>query len=98
MNTGYFTAAPLIRVFFNSPGDTFDPERHTISFQFNQSSEEETRVDASDLVINNPSELLIMIPELAAGTYKLKVCTQYAKGQLLKEPRTVIFDKELTVQ
>ncbi len=167
VNTGYFTATPLIRGVFNSPDDTFDPERHTILFQFNQgdtlrnelstievqimgvadtglgisqvtdmktgsvndqltpgrnlridghklkvagenenagiffinqSSEEETKVDASDLVINNPSELLIIIPELAAGTYKLKVSTQYAKGQFLKEPRTAIFDKELTVQ
>ncbi len=167
VNTGYFTATPLIRGVFNSPDDTFDPERHTILFQFNQgdtlrnelstievqimgvadtglgisqvtdmktgsvndqltpgrnlridghklkvagenentgiffinqSSEEETKVDASDLIINNPSELLIIIPELGAGTYKLKVSTQYAKGQFLKEPRTAIFDKELTVQ
>ncbi len=166
VNTGYFTATPLIKGVFNSPDDTFDPERHTILFQFNQgdtlrnelssievqimgvadtglgisqvtdiktgsvndqltpgrnlridghklkvagddgntgiffvnqSSEEETRVDASDLVINNPSELLIIIPELGAGTYKLKVSTQFSRGFLLKEPRMVLFDKDLTV-
>jgi hypothetical protein len=64
----------------------------------NQTSGESTKVDPSDIVINNPSELIIVIPELAAGTYKLQVTTQFSASSLLKEPRTVVFDKVLTVQ
>jgi hypothetical protein len=33
-----------------------------------------------------------------AGGYTLEVTTQYAVAKLLKEPRTVVFDKVLTVQ
>ena len=167
VNTGYFTASPLIKGVFGSPQETFDPEKHALLFQFNQgdtlrselssveieimgvadtglsisqvidvktgsvndlltpsrnlkingskikvagehagngvyfvnqASGESTKVDPSDMVTNNPSELIIVIPELAAGTYKLQVTTQYTTGTPLKEPRTVIFDKVLTVQ
>jgi hypothetical protein len=42
--------------------------------------------------------LIIVIPALEAGTYSLEIATQYAVGALLKEPRTAIFDKPLTVQ
>jgi hypothetical protein len=54
-------------------------------------------VCSSDL---NPSELLIVIPELPAGSYQLEVATQYSnnKQQWLKAPRTAVFDKALTVQ
>lgn len=64
----------------------------------NQVSGERIRVDPADLVINNPSELVIVIPGLEAGRYKLQVTTRYSKHVLLKEPRTVVFDKVLTVQ
>jgi hypothetical protein len=63
-----------------------------------QSTQERTKVDASDVVTNNPSELIIVIPALAAGTYKVEVTTQYSVGKLLNDPRTVTFDKILTVQ
>jgi len=167
VNTGYFTASPLIKGVFGSPQETFDPEKHALLFQFNQgdtlrselssveieimgvadtglsisqvidvktgsvndlltpnrnlkingskikvagehagngvyfvnqASGESTKVDPSDMVTNNPSELIIVIPELAAGTYKLQVTTQYNTSTPLKEPRTAIFDKVLTVQ
>ncbi|MGV8090967.1 MAG: DUF4469 domain-containing protein [Mangrovibacterium sp.] len=167
VNTGYFTAGPLIKGVFSSPQETFDAQKHSLLFQFNQgdtlrdelpsveveimgiadtglsilqvtdvktgsvndrltpgrtlkiagykvkvagdnenvgvyfvnqTSGESTRVDPSDMVTNNPSELIVMIPELAAGTYQLQVTTQFSHNSLLKEPRTVIFDKVLTVQ
>jgi hypothetical protein len=63
----------------------------------NQATGERTKVDAPDIVTNNPSELMIVTPALAAGTYRLEVTTQYSVGFLLKEPRTTIFDKTLTV-
>lgn len=56
-----------------------------------------TKVDASDIVVNNPSELIIIIPQLSAGTYKLEVRTQFAVGSLIKEPRIATLDKTLTV-
>lgn len=167
VNTGYFTASPLIKGVFGSPQETFDPEKHALLFQFNQgdtlrselssveieimgvadtglsisqvidvktgsvndlltpnrnlkingskikvagehagngvyfvnqTSGESTKVDPSDMVTNNPSELIIVIPELAAGTYKLQITTQFSGALLRKEPRTAIFDKVLTVQ
>ena len=58
-----------------------------------------TVVEASDMVTNNPSELIIVIPELAVGTYTLEVVTQFSSGSLLlKEPRTAVLDKILTVK
>jgi hypothetical protein len=66
-----------------------------------QETQTKTKVDSSDIVTNNPSELIIIIPALEAGTYKLEITTQYSSGnsnkQLLKEPRTVTFEKILTV-
>jgi len=63
----------------------------------NQSTQVRTKVEESDIVTNNPSELIVVIPALAAGTYKLEVVTQYSQGKLLKEPRVLLFDKTLTV-
>lgn len=64
----------------------------------NQATEESTRVDPSDLVINNPSGLIIVIPDLASGTYQIQIVTQFSKPSLLKKPRTIILNKLLTVQ
>jgi hypothetical protein len=69
-------------------------------FFVNQATGERTKVDDSDIVTNNPSELIVVIPDLSAGTYQLEVTTQYGSNTktMLKEPRTAIFDKALTVQ
>jgi hypothetical protein len=64
----------------------------------NQATAERTQVDASDVVTNNPSELIIVIPPLAVGTYQLEVTTQYSGSNLLKESKTAVFDKTLTVE
>jgi hypothetical protein len=66
-------------------------------FFVNQATGERTKVDDSDIVTNNPSELIVVIPDLATGTYSLEVTTQYSSSNLLKEPKTAIFDKTLTV-
>jgi hypothetical protein len=166
INTGFFTASVHIKGVFNSPNDTFDPNKHTIVFEFHQGEEMRERlsniavdilgvansslsiaqvtdvktgsvnnlltpyhnlkiagykikiagdnpdnsvyfhsimegyrvkVDASDIVVNNPSELIIVIPNLSAGTYKVEVTTQYGGTKPLKESRTCVFDKLLTV-
>ncbi|MDR1679231.1 MAG: DUF4469 domain-containing protein, partial [Prevotellaceae bacterium] len=167
VNTGYFTATPLIRGVFNDPKESFNPDKHSILFQFNQgellraelsnvtveiqgvadsslsitqvvdvksgsvndlitpsrnlkiegnklkiigesetngvyfvnqATQARTKVDASDIVTNNPSQLIIVIPELPAGAYSLEVVTQYAVGSMLKESRSAVFNKILTVQ
>jgi hypothetical protein len=49
------------------------------------------------VVVNNPSELIVIIPTLPAGTYKLEIVTQQSGSTLLKEPRTAAFEKVLTV-
>lgn len=166
VNTGWFTASTHIKGVFNSPNETFNSSKHTLSFEFqqgsqlrkeintvevdilgvadaslfvgqvidvktgsvndlltanrnlkisgnklkiageneangiyfiNQSTQERTKVDATDIVTNNPSELIIVIPALAAGTYKVEITTQYTPSNLLKEARTIVFDKILTV-
>ena len=167
VNTGYFTATTLIKGVFNSPTETFNTDKHSIVFQFNQgdtlrkeipnievdilgvadtsititqvtdvktgtvndkltpnrnlkikgyklklagdntavgvyfinqTTGERTKVDADEIVSNNPSELMIIVPALAAGSYTLEVTSQYAVGSTTKEPRTATFDKPLTVQ
>lgn len=167
VNTGYFTANTQLRGVFNSSKETFNPEKHTILFQFNQgellrkelgnvsvvidkvgeamlvieevydsksgtvndlltpnrnlkirgsklkivgenpdngvyfintADNTRTKVDPTDIVTNNPAELMIVVPELKAGTYKVEVVTQYGGTTLLKDPRTCRFERILTVQ
>jgi len=56
------------------------------------------RVDERDIVVNNPSELILQIPALPAGKYQLAICTQFSGATLLKEPRVQIYEKVFTVQ
>ena len=63
-----------------------------------QDTKERTRVDNSDIATNNPSEIMIVIPELPAGTYKLEITTQYSPGKNLKQSRTAVFERILTVE
>jgi hypothetical protein len=58
-------------------------------------------VPAVDIIINNPSELLIVAPQMVTNEpVQLKITTQYAgnANKLLKEPRSVIFDTIFTVE
>jgi hypothetical protein len=64
----------------------------------NEITSEEIKVEANDIVENKPSELMIVTPQLNAGLYVIKVSTQYSSGSSdLKEPRTVMFEKTLSV-
>jgi hypothetical protein len=55
------------------------------------------KVDISDVVVNNPSELIALLPALPAGVYRVRIVTQYSSSRLLKVPHTYLFDKPLTV-
>jgi hypothetical protein len=54
-------------------------------------------VDPSDIVVNNPSGLIAVIPSLAAGVYQVRITTQHGGNRQLKTPHTFTFDKPLTV-
>ena len=66
----------------------------------NQATQVRVKVDESDIVTNNPSEAMILIPALPAGEYKLQITSMFSgnASKLLKEVRTTIFDKVLTVR
>ncbi|MDR0605188.1 MAG: DUF4469 domain-containing protein [Bacteroidales bacterium] len=64
----------------------------------NEAIGEQIKVDADEIVDNKPSELVIVVPQLETGLYFVQVRTQFSSGNVpLKEPRTVTFDKTLTV-
>jgi hypothetical protein len=65
----------------------------------NQITAERTKVDTTDIVDNNPSELVVVIPDLVAGTYTVEVTSQFSGSSTpLKEARTSNFNKVLTVK
>jgi len=58
-----------------------------------------TRVADRDVVDNNPSQLTVTVPALAAGDYYVEVVTQASTGQiLLKEPRSYRYDLALALK
>jgi len=167
VNTGVFNVRPAIKGVFNKATEQFNPEKHKISFEFNQGLklrketanvnveitgvskvtffidqvtdvESETvndlltpnrnlRINGSRIKIegendengvyfinqetnervkveskmplNKPSELIVVIPGLGTGTYKVEIVTQYSgnSSKPLKEPRSTLFDKVLNV-
>jgi len=67
-------------------------------FFISQDTQERIRVETDDIVTNNPSELIIVIPALAPGAYRVEVVTQFSTGgAVLKEPKSALFDRTLTV-
>lgn len=54
----------------------------------------ETKLPAADIVLNEPSRLLIFVPaSLTEGEYELEITTQFAgSGHQLKQPRSVQLD------
>ena len=64
---------------------------------FENEEGETLQVELRDIIVNNPSELIIQIPGLTPGKYQLAISNQYSVGALLKEPRTAVYDKIFTV-
>ena len=58
------------------------------------------KVDGRNMIVNNPSELIVEIPPLAAGKYRLVIRNQYGGNsqQSLKTLRETVFERILTVQ
>lgn len=60
--------------------------------------DEVIEVPVDDVVINDPSTVLIMVPALSDGEYYLEITTQYAgRNKTVKEPLTCRFEQVLTV-
>lgn len=64
-----------------------------VSFR-NTATQNVTKLATGDIVLNEPSRLLILVPAtLAAGEYELSVTTQFTGGStMLNSPRTVTID------
>jgi hypothetical protein len=51
-----------------------------------------------NFIENHPSKLSAQLPALTAGTYRVRVITQYSSGgTALKEPRQINHEAELVV-
>lgn len=64
VNTGYFTATTLIRGVFNSPTETFNPEKHSLIFQFNQGETLRKELDSIEVNITGVGESSITVAQV----------------------------------
>lgn len=57
-----------------------------------------TKLTPGDIVLNEPSRLLILVPATLEGEYELTVTTQFTSGNItLKTPRTVTFGTPVVI-
>ena len=67
----------------------------------NIDTKKKVSLKAEDMVLNEPSRLLILVPDsLPAGNYELSVTTQYSQGKSsapLKQPRTEKFNGTVVI-
>lgn len=75
-----------------------DNEANGIVFR-NIDTKEETKLQSGDIVLNEPSRLLIFVPDsLVAGEYELIVTTQFSSGSVtLKQPRQIVFEQPIVI-
>lgn len=64
----------------------------------NESTGERTKVESNEMAVNQNNKLIIVIPPLQAGDYRLEVVTQYSGGGTpLTEPRSCSLVQTLKV-
>ncbi|MEJ8590015.1 DUF4469 domain-containing protein [Riemerella anatipestifer] len=75
-----------------------DNPKNGIAFK-NLDTQQEVKLSAEHIVLNEPSRLLILVPtDLEAGNYELSITTQYSNGKtVLKEPRTEILSTPIVI-
>jgi hypothetical protein len=96
-NNGYYRKHTETSKYIFPSGETAG-DVPTVGVYFIAENNDRIKADTEDVVINNPSELLIRIPDLRSGSYKLEVVTQFAGSSiLLKQVRSTEFNKTLTV-
>jgi len=63
-----------------------------------KASEQPVKIELSEFVMNNPSQIIAVIPKLNKGIWNVRLVTQYCKGKnCLKKPQSVTFEKSLNV-
>ena len=61
-------------------------------------SEQQVKIELSEVVVNKPSEIIAVVPKLKKGNWNLRVVTQFSRGkQCLKVPYHMTFEKHLNV-
>ena len=66
---------------------------------FEDEAANRTQVEMNDIIMNKPAELMVQIPALPAGKYRLAIRTQFSgSSTLLKDVRVNIYEKVLTVE
>uniref|UniRef100_UPI0003824F9A DUF4469 domain-containing protein n=1 Tax=Riemerella columbina TaxID=103810 RepID=UPI0003824F9A len=65
----------------------------------NLDNSQETKLPMENIVLNEPSRLLILVPaDLPNGNYEVSVTTQRSRGNvLLKEPRTEVLSTPVAI-
>lgn len=92
------TPGKSIRITGSGLKITGDDPSCGIYFVPEKSSSTPIKAEISEVVVNNPSELIAIVPRLKKGKWNLRLITQYSRGhKYLKKPRNVNFDKNLIV-
>ena len=69
-----------------------------VGIAFEDESGNTVKVEEHDIIVNNPAELIVQIPALIPGKYRLVISTQYSGSSApLKEVKTAVYDKLFTV-
>jgi hypothetical protein len=73
-------------------------DQPSIGVYFDDGGGDSVRIDANALGVNTAGKIVLLVPNLNAGTYHIRVVTQYSHGgTLLKEPRVITFEPDLIV-
>ncbi|MDR1407223.1 MAG: DUF4469 domain-containing protein [Tannerella sp.] len=72
-------------------------DKNTVGLWFVAEDGYETQ--AVTIITNKPAQIAALIPSLKVGNvYQVKIVTQYSSGKDLKEPKTTVYGKTLTVE
>ena len=66
---------------------------------FEDEAANSTQVEMNDIIMNKSAELMVQIPALPAGKYRLVIRTQFSgSSTTLKDVRVNVYEKVLTVE
>ena len=62
-----------------------DDEKVGLYFKNTLDSTKDVKLGVKKMGVNNPSKLACVVPQLEAGTYQLKIITQFSKGKAFRK-------------
>ena len=73
---------------------------HTeVGVSFEDETGNPVKVEQRDIIVNNPAELIVEIPALIPGKYRLVISTRFSGSSTpLKDVRTAVYEKVFTVE